>query len=228
MEIHVENISTTSQLPSASTDTLKSTFPTPSFEELGLFDEQLEADMVDLFFDAFCDAANNLGDVQLEPFDDFDAALSPTLLDAFSAAVGDDIPDYDEQALRSPPVQDEHFIQKPHYVSPPGNVCLNKPYSLISQIPVVPTFNCPRNTPAEPKPASTLLEETKFERRQKAIARWREKKKRRAFAQQRFPEYECRRHVANRRPRVNGRFVREQPIYVSISQLEMQTQRVSS
>ena len=46
-------------------------------------------------------------------------------------------------------------------------------------------------------------------RRAQAKKRWLEKRARRLKSPQHFPEYQCRRVVANRRPRVNGRFIRE-------------------
>lgn len=72
------------------------------------------------------------------------------------------------------------------------------------------------STPLPPVPevscdslVHVTLPKTRNEYRQKAIARWLEKRKRRVWGKRKFPEYESRRQLAKSRPRVNGRFIRE-------------------
>lgn len=215
------------------------------FASLGLFDEAYDADCVELFADAFRDAANlEIGDqVLLE-------------------ALGQDWWD-DEPAAAAPAPAAEPLKAAPSVAPAPVRVPVHAPVhapvqqpttattykSLTAQIAIVaPCFNSPAyampnlmmTSPAALPACASVAAATaaaggivadfsEFDmhmldtraRRQIAIARWKEKRKRRNFGEKhRFPEYACRRQVANRRPRVNGRFIREQPVYVSISELQ--------
>lgn len=180
------------------------------FAALGLFDELHDADCVELFADVFRDAANlEIGD--------------QVLLEALGQDWWDD----------EPPASAPAPVPAPVAAAQPAPAAATYK-SLAAQIAVVaPCFSVPADAmpslvtmPAMPAVAGLGAEvdvrtlDTRA-RRQIAIARWKEKRKRRNFGERhRFPEYDCRRKVANRRPRVNGRFIREQPIYMSIAELQ--------
>jgi hypothetical protein len=195
-----------------------------AFEDLNFLNGVLEGGELDAFLDAFNDAAYVAegDDVQL------------------GCTVGPSIPIPEAASAPVPSVSKARFFPSVHDGSA-SVATVRSSSSLLSLIAVVGPFPAvhqhhPAAAPvAAPfsasgmavvhEPARSLsveqLLDHKRAHRQEAIARWMEKRKRRVWgAQRRFPEYECRRHVATRRPRVNGRFIREQPVFVPVSQLE--------
>lgn len=56
-------------------------------------------------------------------------------------------------------------------------------------------------------------------KRKHAIRRWQEKRKRRLPIPIQHPEFEIRRQAANKRPRINGRFIPKNPKWIPVSEL---------
>lgn len=192
------------------------------FESLGLFNELEDATDLALFLDAFLDAEHlENGEILLEmPQPEAEKDTKPNKACQLTP---DFIPNVPFVFPGQPPVQSVLSCSHAAHVNPS---CTQG--SLSARIAVVAPFG--GLTVAAPVPdciadPRARLESSKKTYRQEAIARWHEKRKRRAFgaSQQRFPEYECRRRVATRRPRVNGRFIREQPVYVSVTELQQST-----
>jgi hypothetical protein len=214
------------------------------FASLGLFDELQDADCVELFADVFRDAANlEIGDQVLlealnqdwwddEPGPAAPASAAEPLKAAPSVAPAAFAPVH--APLQPAAATYKSLTAQIAIVAP----CLDFPAAampnmmMMGSLPAMPAV-LPAAATAAPVAAAPAggfvadfaeLDMYKLDtraRRQIAIARWKDKRKRRNFGEKhRFPEYDCRRKVANRRPRVNGRFIREQPVYVSISELQ--------
>lgn len=112
----------------------------------------------------------------------------------------------------------------PTFPAPPAPLnYTSAPLSLSTDKPVIfapAGFAMPMAAAAAP-PLPTLFplgHMSKAERRSRALARYRDKKRRRVWTKK--TEYQVRKDVATKRRRVNGRFVRAGSGFVSISELQ--------